>query len=102
MAELMDVTKRVAGISSYVHRRRYVLFSYGQAWHGQRGQCVSSASLLHLLKHLEHPPPNPMHAAAAFANTDGCLEDGDAGRDGGSGVGLGQGWVTWQQHPGVV
>ena len=38
-------------------------------------------------KHLKNPPPNPTQVAVAFANSDRCLEDGDAGRGGGIGVG---------------
>ena len=60
-------------------------------------------------KHLKNPPPNPTHAAAAFAKTDGCLGDhgracgqgGDAGREGGSGVGhcsRGRGWWLCGWH----
>ena len=55
-------------------------------------------------KHLKNPPPNPTHAAAAFANTNGCLEDGDVGRDGGSGVSHCSrdcGWWLWQLTQGT-
>ena len=50
-------------------------------------------------KHLKNPPPIPTHAAAAFTNSDGGLEDGDTGRGGGSGVGhcsRGRGRWLWQ------
>ena len=30
-------------------------FSYGQAWHGKQGRCVSSTSSLHLFKTPEKP-----------------------------------------------
>ena len=75
LAELMDVGLKERQVSFRVQQHMYVGFSYGQAWHGKQGQCVSLAISLHLSKHLEHPPPNPTHAAAAFANTDRCLEN---------------------------
>ena len=109
--------KRVAGIVPC--SAAYVRLLYGQTWHGQQGRCVSSAMSLHFSEDLKHLPPNPTHAAAAFANSDGGLEDhgqacgqgGDAGREGGSGVGhcsrghrqwLWQAGSTWRndrRHP---
>ena len=93
----MDVGIKEWRVSFHIRQRMYIGFSYGQAWHGGAG-----AFHRHLFysssEHLEHPPPNLTHAAAAFVNTDGCLEDGDVGRDGGSGVGLGKDSGVGGQH----
>ena len=87
--------KGAAGIFSYVRRSRHVHFSSRM----NRLGTASGAGAFHRpplytsSKHLVHPPYLTRAAAVAFVNSDGCLEDGDVGRDGGSGVGLGQGQV---------
>ena len=68
--ELMDVGLKEWWVSFCVQQRMYVGFLYGQAWHGYWSWCVSLTSLLHLSKHLEHPPTPTRVAAAALANTD--------------------------------
>ena len=102
-AELMDVALKGQRVSSHMFG---VLGMYTS--HMNRLGTASGAGAFHRpplytsSKHLKNPPPNPTQVAVAFANSDRCLEDGDVGRDGGSGVGLGQGRVTWRRHPGVV
>ena len=103
VAELMDVALKGRRVSSrmfgilgmYTSRMNRLGTASGAGAFHQPPLYTSS-------KHLKHPPPNPTHAAAAFANSDGCLEDGDVSRGGGSGVGLGQGRVTWRRHSGDV
>ena len=98
-AELMDVALKGQQVSS---RMFGVLGMYTSRMN--RLGTASGAGVFHRpplytsSKHLKNPPPNPTQVAAAFANTDGGLEDGDVGHDGGSRVGLGQGRVTWRRH----